>query len=75
MDCNKLCYCFSAPSIYENQDIKKGIMCQLFGGASKDFTSAGRGKFRSVTCLRKESLSTTKKGVRGGEILILKEPT
>jgi DNA replication licensing factor MCM4 len=35
-----------APSIYENEDIKKGILCQLFGGTVKDFTHAGRGKFR-----------------------------
>jgi len=39
-----------APSIYENEDIKKGILLQLFGGTSKDFTMAGRGKFRYV-CL------------------------
>lgn len=37
---------YVAPSIYENEDIKKGILLQLFGGATKDFTSAGRGKFR-----------------------------
>jgi len=36
-----------APSIYENVDIKKGILLQLFGGTSKDFTHAGRGKFRA----------------------------
>lgn len=36
-----------APSIYENDDIKKGILCQLFGGTYKDFSHAGRGKFRS----------------------------
>ncbi|XP_066917179.1 DNA replication licensing factor mcm4-A-like [Clytia hemisphaerica] len=36
-----------APSIYENIDIKKGILLQLFGGTFKDFTAAGRGKFRS----------------------------
>lgn len=36
-----------APSIYENDDIKKGILLQLFGGTRKDFTHAGRGKFRS----------------------------
>ncbi|XP_070574384.1 DNA replication licensing factor mcm4-A-like [Ptychodera flava] len=36
-----------APSIYENEDIKKGILCQLFGGTKKDFTHAGRGNFRS----------------------------
>merc|ERR1719328_756146 len=36
-----------APSIYENEDIKKGILLQLFGGSRKDFTNAGRGQFRS----------------------------
>merc|ERR1712029_1193284 len=36
-----------APSIYENEDIKKGILLQLFGGAKKDFTQTGRGHFRS----------------------------
>ncbi|KAK3733997.1 hypothetical protein QZH41_009837, partial [Actinostola sp. cb2023] len=36
-----------APSIYENEDIKKGILLQLFGGTTKDFTSTGRGNFRS----------------------------
>ncbi|XP_065064250.1 DNA replication licensing factor mcm4-A-like [Rhopilema esculentum] len=36
-----------APSIYENDDIKKGILLQLFGGTQKDFTAAGRGRFRS----------------------------
>ena len=24
-----------APSIYQMEDVKKGILCQLFGGASK----------------------------------------
>lgn len=36
-----------APSIYENEDIKKGILCQLFGSSKKDFSQAGRGHFRS----------------------------
>lgn len=36
-----------APSIYENEDIKKGILLQLFGGTKKDFSSTGRGNFRS----------------------------
>ena len=36
-----------APSIYENEDIKKGILLQLFGGARKDFTNTGRSHFRS----------------------------
>ena len=35
-----------APSIYEHEDIKKGILLQLFGGTKKDFTHAGRGNFR-----------------------------
>lgn len=35
-----------APSIWENEDVKKGLLLQLFGGVSKDFTSQGRGKFR-----------------------------
>ena len=36
-----------APSIYENEDIKKGILLQLFGGTRKDFTQSNRGHFRS----------------------------
>ncbi|TNN14673.1 DNA replication licensing factor mcm4-A [Schistosoma japonicum] len=36
-----------APTIYENEDIKKGILLQLFGGTRKDFTAKGRGDFRS----------------------------
>ncbi|KAL5106833.1 DNA replication licensing factor MCM4 [Taenia crassiceps] len=36
-----------APSIYENEDVKKGILLQLFGGTRKDFASKGRGSFRS----------------------------
>jgi len=36
-----------APSIYENEDIKKGILLQLFGGTKKSFTSSGRGNFRA----------------------------
>lgn len=35
-----------APSIYENIDVKKGILLQLFGGTRKDFENTGRGKFR-----------------------------
>lgn len=37
---------YSAPSIYENDDIKKGILLQLFGGTKKDFKNTGRGRFR-----------------------------
>ena len=36
-----------APSIYENDDIKKGILLQLFGGTRKDFANTGRGNFRA----------------------------
>ncbi|XP_071957644.1 DNA replication licensing factor mcm4-A-like [Antedon mediterranea] len=36
-----------APSIFENEDIKKGILCQLFGATKKDFGDTGRGNFRS----------------------------
>jgi len=35
-----------APSIWENQDVKKGILTQLFGGVSKELHSTGRGRFR-----------------------------
>lgn len=37
-----------APSIYEHEDVKKGILLQLFGGTKKDFSDAGRGRFRLV---------------------------
>ncbi|KAG0725162.1 DNA replication licensing factor MCM4 [Chionoecetes opilio] len=36
-----------APSIYENEDVKKGILLQLFGGTRKNFTASGRGNFRA----------------------------
>ncbi|XP_049816684.1 DNA replication licensing factor MCM4 [Schistocerca nitens] len=36
-----------APSIYENEDIKKGILLQLFGGTKKNFSNSGRGNFRA----------------------------
>ena len=35
-----------APSIWENHDVKKGILCQLFGGVRKEFSQGGRGRFR-----------------------------
>lgn len=35
-----------APSIWENEDVKKGLLLQIFGGVSKDFSSSGRGRFR-----------------------------
>jgi DNA replication licensing factor MCM4 len=36
-----------APSIYENTDIKKGILLQLFGGTKKKHDAGGRQNFRS----------------------------
>jgi len=36
-----------APSIYENEDVKKGILMQLFGGNRKDFSNTGRTNFRA----------------------------
>jgi DNA replication licensing factor MCM4 len=35
-----------APSIFENDDVKKGLLLQLFGGVNKDFSKIGRGRFR-----------------------------
>ena len=35
-----------APSIYEHEDIKKGILLQLFGGSKKDLSATGRNNFR-----------------------------
>lgn len=35
-----------APSIYELDDVKKGILLQLFGGAHKTFPNSGSLKFR-----------------------------
>jgi DNA replication licensing factor MCM4 len=36
-----------APSIYEHDDVKKGILLQLFGGCTKEFAeNTGRGRFR-----------------------------
>lgn len=36
-----------APSIYENLDIKKGILLQLFGGTKKKLATSGRQNFRA----------------------------
>jgi len=36
-----------APSIWELDDVKKGILCQLFGGTHKNFSESGTGRFRS----------------------------
>ncbi len=36
-----------APSIYEKEDVKKGILLQLFGGTRKDLSATGRNNFRS----------------------------
>lgn len=36
-----------APSIFEEENVKKGLLCMLFGGTSKNFSQAGgRGRFR-----------------------------
>ena len=35
-----------APSIWENEAVKRGLLLQLFGGVNKDFTKIGQGKFR-----------------------------
>ncbi|CAM6006453.1 unnamed protein product [Sphagnum balticum] len=36
-----------APSIFGHEEIKKGILAQLFGGTKKNFVEGGRGRFRS----------------------------
>ena len=36
----------AAPSIWELEDIKKGILCQLFGGTHKKFEREQEGRFR-----------------------------
>lgn len=28
-------------------DVKKGVLCQLFGGTNKEFSQAGKGRFRA----------------------------
>eukprot|EP00127_Corallochytrium_limacisporum_P003633 Clim_evm21s151 gene=Clim_evmTU21s151 len=35
-----------APSIWEMEEIKLGLLCQLFGGTNKSFARSGRGKCR-----------------------------
>jgi len=35
-----------APSIFEEEDVKKGLLTMLFGGTPKTFSQAGRGRFR-----------------------------
>ena len=35
-----------APSIWELDDVKRGLLAQLFGGSNKDFKASGRGSFR-----------------------------
>ncbi|KAJ3448023.1 intein-containing DNA replication licensing factor mcm4 precursor [Anaeramoeba flamelloides] len=35
-----------APSIFGMEDIKKGILCQLFSGSNKEFSQSGIGRFR-----------------------------
>ncbi len=36
-----------APSIWENEDVKKGLLCQLFSGSKKDFSKDRRTNFRN----------------------------
>lgn len=36
-----------APSIYGHEEVKKGLLTQLFAGCKKDFSGLGRGRFRS----------------------------
>jgi DNA replication licensing factor MCM4 len=43
---DKLVHSF-APSIFGNDDVKKGVLCQLFSGCEKQFSQSGRGRFRS----------------------------
>lgn len=43
---NKLVQSF-APSIFGNEDVKKGILALLFGGCEKKFSESGSGRFRS----------------------------
>lgn len=35
-----------APSIVEMDDVKLGLLCQLFGGSNKNYADADMGKFR-----------------------------
>lgn len=35
-----------APSIWELDDVKMGILCQLFGGTHKEYKESGLGRFR-----------------------------
>eukprot|EP00126_Sphaerothecum_destruens_P009742 Sdes_comp20576_c0_seq1m15477 len=35
-----------APGIWELDDVKKGLLCQLFGGTNKHFSEQSRGRFR-----------------------------
>jgi DNA replication licensing factor MCM4 len=35
-----------APSIWELDDVKKGVLSQLFGGTNKEFKSASGARFR-----------------------------
>ena len=40
-----------APSIFGNEDIKKGILLQLVGASEKDLAESGRGKVRLASFL------------------------
>jgi DNA replication licensing factor MCM4 len=43
----QFCLLSVAPSIFGHEDIKKGILLQLFGGTKKSFIDAGRKSCRS----------------------------
>ena len=44
---DRIFFFIKAPSIFEHEDIKKGILLQLFGGTKKNFIDIGRKTFRS----------------------------
>lgn len=45
-DINEILSRSLAPNIFEFEEVKKGVLCQLFGGANKQFNESGRGRFR-----------------------------
>jgi len=50
-----------APSIWGNDDLKKGVLCMLFGGTPKNFSQSGKGRFRAdINCLMIGDPSTAK---------------
>ncbi|BFZ58170.1 MCM DNA helicase complex subunit [Savitreella phatthalungensis] len=45
-DCYELLARSLAPSIFESDDVKKGVLLQLFGGTNKTFTSGAAPRYR-----------------------------